>query len=360
MILLALNCGSSTIKYKLFEAVRGRLQQLAAETIEAQGGYRAAVERILTALPERPEVIAHRVVHGGRRFVHPTPINTDVEHELGALAALAPLHHPPALEGIAAARTLGVQMIAVFDTAFHRTLPEAASRYALPAELSMEIKRYGFHGLSHQSVTEQYAALASSPEPTIVTLHLGQGCSAAAVRKGVSVDTSMGFSPLEGLVMGTRAGDLDPGIIIHLLRRGWSVDDLERLLHHAAGLAGLCGTSDMRVVLGRSDPAARLAVEVFCQRIRKYVGAYLAVCGGAEAIVFTGGIGENAPEIRRRALEDMGWLGIAIDEQRNRQGAGRITSDESRIQAWVIRTDEEGLMAQQTLEYLEAEKRRRD
>jgi len=199
------------------------------------------------------------------------------------LAPLDPLHNGPALAGIEATLPLGVPLVAAFDTTFHRTLPELAWRYAIPAEL--EVRRYGFHGWSHRSVTQRYTELTGSTEPTIVTLHLGGGCSATAVQRGRSVDTSMGYSPLEGLVMGTRPGDLDPGVLTHLLQEGMSLDRIVRLFNRGSGLVALAGTADMRELLRRNDAEAALAIDLFCYRIRKYVGAYLAVLEGAEAIV---------------------------------------------------------------------------
>jgi acetate kinase len=232
-------------------------------------------------------------------------------------------------------------------------LPERAFRYAIPRSAPDEVRRYGFHGLSHQYLVERYAELTGSAKPTLVTLHLGGGASAAAVSAGVSIDTSMGMSPLEGLVMGTRAGDLDPAVVLDLLARAGSVAALEEILNEGSGLQALAGDSDMRVLLARDDPEARLAVEIFCYRARKYVGAYLAALGGAEAIVFSGGIGENSPEIRRRIAGRLEWFGLELDEALNRAGAGRISTARSRLHAYVIPTDEELLMARQALAALE-------
>jgi acetate kinase len=259
---------------------------------------------------------------------------------------LAPMHNGPALEGIDATLGSGVPLVAAMDTAFHATLPPRAWRYALP-ELA-GVRRYGFHGWSHRYVTERYAALTGSAEPTIVTLHLGGGCSAAAILRGRSVDTSMGYSPLEGLVMGTRAGDLDAGILTHLLHQGMSLTQLEQLLQHGAGLKALAGTADVRELQGRHDPAAELALEVFCYRIQKYVGAYLAALEGAEAIVFTGGIGEHSPEVRRRVCERFGWAGLTLDVERNRRSELRVSAEGSRLGAYAIPTDEEYLIARET------------
>jgi acetate kinase len=345
---LVINCGSATLKYKLFRQRAGaELELLAGETIEVQGGYREAVERATATLPERPDVIAHRVVHGGGRLPEVVAIDREVLQVLREVTPLAPLHNGPALEGIEATATAGVPLVAAVDTAFHATLPPRAWRYALPDLPG--VRRYGFHGWSHRYVTERYAALAGSPEPTIVTLHLGSGCSAAAILRGRSVDTSMGYSPLEGLVMGTRAGDLDPAILTHLLHAGMALERLEWMLHHEAGLKGLAGTGDVRELERRDDPAAQLALDLFSYRVRKYIGAYLAVLEGAEAIVFTGGIGENAPEIRRRISEGFGWAGLTLDPERNRRNELRISAEGSRTAAWVIPTDEESLIARETL-----------
>ena len=349
MRLLVINCGSATLKYKLFEERAGELELLIGATAEIQGvdGYRAAVARALAAMPVSPEVIAHRVVHGGGRLPEVVRIDPEVLRVLREVTPLAPLHNGPALEGIEATLDAGVPLVAALDTAFHATLPERAWRYAIPDVPG--VRRYGFHGWSHRWVTERYAALAGSPEPTIITLHLGGGCSAAAIRRGRSIDTSMGYSPLEGLVMGTRAGDLDPAILTHLLRDGTSLPRLEHMLNHEAGLAALAGTGDVRELLARHDPAAALAIDIFSYHIRKYVGAYLAVLEGAEALVFTGGIGEHAPEVRRRVCEGFRWAGLTLDAGRNQGHGPRISTDDSHLAAYVIPTDEERLIARETL-----------
>jgi len=353
MRVLVINCGSATLKYKLLsERDGGELDLVAGETLGVEAGYREAVERVMAALPLEPDVIAHRVVHGGGRLPEVVRIDRDVLQVLREVTPLAPLHNGPALEGIEATLAAGVPLVAALDTAFHATLPPRAWRYALPEAAG--VRRYGFHGWSHRYVTERYSALAGSPEPTIITLHLGSGCSAAAILRGRSVDTSMGYSPLEGLVMGTRAGDLDPAILTHMLHSGMTLKQVELMLHHEAGLKGLAGTGDVRELQHREDPAARLALDLFSYRVRKYIGAYLAVLEGAEAIVFTGGIGENAPEIRRRICEGFGWAGLALDPERNRRNELRISAEGSRISAWVIPTDEEGLIARETLGLIRA------
>jgi acetate kinase len=305
-----------------------------------------AVKEVMAALPARPDAIAHRVVHGGGLLPDVILIDAEVHRVLREVTPLAPLHNGPALEGIEATLGTGVPLIAALDSSFHADMPSRAWRYAIP-ELA-GVRRYGFHGWSHRYVAERFAVLAASPEPTIITLHLGGGCSAAAICRGRSVDTSMGYSPLEGLVMGTRAGDLDPGILTHLLHEGMSLSQLEELLQHEAGLKALAGTADVRELLERKDSAAELALELFCYRVQKCVGAYLAALEGAEAIVFTGGIGEHAPEIRRRVCARLGWAGLALDVEPNRRNELRISADGSRLAAYAIPTDEEYLIARET------------
>jgi acetate kinase len=348
--ILVINCGSATLKYKFFTTDPSAIQPLAGGTVEISRGYRAAVTKALESLPELPEAIAHRVVHGGDRLGDVVRVDIPLLNQLRELGSLAPLHNGPALEGIEATLGVGVPMIAAFDTTFHRTLPPRAWRYALPDLPG--VRRYGFHGWSHRSVTERYAELSGNPLPTIITLHLGSGCSATAIQRGRSVDTSMGFTPLEGLVMGTRPGDLDPGILMHFVQQGMTSDRIRTLLNCESGLQGLAGTSDMRELLGRTDDAARLAVEIFCYRVLKYAGAYWAVLGGADAIVFTGGIGENSPEIRRRVADGLAWTGLEMDERRNAAGEERISSLSSRPAAYSIPTDEERLIAREACRLL--------
>ncbi len=351
--LLAINCGSATVKARLFQGGSEGLRAGASFREDAGGRHREAIARILAALGATPRAVVHRVVHGGTRFREAARIDEAAETEIRRLSALAPLHNAPALLGIDATRGLGVPMVAVFDTAFHATLPETASRYALPRGLPPEIRRFGFHGLSHRSVMEQYAAATGSLAPTLVTLHLGGGCSAAALRHGRSVDTSMGMTPLEGLVMGTRSGDVDPGIVLHLLREGRDPDEVEEMLARESGLLGLAGTADMREILSRQDGAARLALDIFCMRARKCVGAYLALLEDAEAVVVTGGIGENAPEVRRRILSGLHFAGLTLDDDSNERGEGRISTDDSRLHAFVFPSDEESIMAREALAVLQ-------
>jgi acetate kinase len=308
------------------------------------------------------------VVHGGEGFTRPALIDAEVIAAIRALEELAPLHNAPSLAGIEAARrALGpdVPMVAVFDTAFHATIPEAAHLYAIPRELATthRIRRYGFHGVAYQSVLEGYAELSGTPpdRATLVALHLGNGCSAAAIRHGRSVDTSMGLTPLEGLVMGTRSGDVDPALVGHLARvAGVPVPEVERWLNERSGLLGLSGRSrDMRDLLDREreDPRARLAIDVFCHRARKYLGAYLTLLGGGDAVVFSGGIGEHAAEIRARICAGLEWAGLVLDPARNARAvgrAGRLTADGARLPAYAIPADEERVIARETLERLGA------
>ena len=305
--------------------------------------------------------IGHRVVHGGELFTAPTLIDAQVIEGIRSLAHLAPLHNPANLIGIEALRTAipGVPHVAVFDTAFHQTLPQHAFHYALPREIYSEhtVRRFGFHGTSHEYVAKQAAAAMKCDLSSLnlITLHLGNGASIAAIAKGRCVDTSMGMTPLEGLIMGTRCGDLDPAIAFFLQRvTGGSSQDIETLLNKESGLKGLCGANDMRTVLdlaGSGDRNARLALKMYCYRIKKYIGAYSAVLGRLDGLVFTAGVGEHSHDIRRIVCTDMLHLGLEIDRTRNRQKistATEIQSDRSPTRIWVIPTNEELEIAEQT------------
>jgi acetate kinase len=405
MNILVLNCGSSTVKFQLIatdleEIVSNADRRLARGSIERIGGEaivalhatghqverttstlrdtRAAVELIVRwACSEQSGVaeinsiadihaVGHRVVHGGERFTHSAVINEEVLRGIEDCIDLAPLHNPTNIKGIVAAREVfgsGLPQVAVFDTAFHQTLPEYAYLYALPYQLYRRhrIRRYGFHGTSHRYVAYRYRQIRniSREETNIVTLHLGNGCSIAAIRAGNSVDTSMGLTPLEGLVMGTRSGDIDPAIVDFIAAKdGLTAQEVETLLNKQSGLLGISGlTNDMRDLLAEAhennDRRALLAIEIFCYRARKYIGAFLAAHGSAEAIVFTGGIGENAPEIREKICSGLQWLGLELDLDRNRDHhtgrEGLISKDGSRASIYVIPTDEELLIARDTI-----------
>jgi acetate kinase len=375
---LVLNAGSSSLKYQLIEPDSG--QSLATGTVEQIGepsspvaDHRAALQAAFDALAaEGVDVTAsglaavgHRVVHGGPVFYRPTVLDDAVIAELKKLSMLAPLHNPPAIQGIEVARTLlpNVPHVAVFDTAFFHNLPAAAATYAIDREVAMRwhIRRYGFHGTSHRYVSEQAAAFLGRPldELNQVVLHLGNGASASAIAGGRPVDTSMGLTPLEGLVMGTRSGDIDPGIIGYLSREaGMSVKDIESMLNQHSGLLGLVGERDfrqLRELIESGDVSAQLAYDVFIHRLRKYVGAYMAVLGRTDVVSFTAGVGENAAAVRRDALDGLAELGIEIDEQRNAQsvkGARRISSDSSRVAVLVVPTNEELAIARDCLAVL--------
>jgi acetate kinase len=348
---------------------RLRIGKRVEETRVSLEGHEAAVRHVLARLAaeERaglPPIAAagHRVVHGADRFRHPVLIDDEVVAGLEALEELAPLHNRPSLAGIRTARTvLGprVPMVAVFDTAFHASIPDHAASYAISRELADRhgIRRFGFHGISYQSALARHGEMTDTPEEaaTLVALHLGNGCSAAAIKGGRSVDTSMGFTPLEGLVMGTRSGDLDPAIVEFLVRReAVPVDTVGEWLSSGSGLLGLSGvSSDMRALLAREGdhPGVRLAIAVFCYRARKYIGAYLAALGGAEAVVFTGGIGEHSPEIRARICAGMDWCGLRLDPARNAEAVGVegcVSPPEAALKAYVIAADEEQVIARET------------
>jgi acetate kinase len=306
------------------------------------------------------DAVGHRVVHGGDKFKSAVRIDDVVIESLNALCDLAPLHNPSSVSGIHAARkVLGTQvpMVAAFDTSFHQTIPEPAAIYALPYDLSTKhrIRRYGFHGLAHQYSATRYGELTgkAADQINIVTLHLGNGCSACAIRNGLSIDTSMGFTPLEGLVMGSRSGDLDPALVAHLARQE-GIDEVENLLNTRSGLIGLSGiSSDMRELIAvyKENPRARLAIDVFCYRARKYLGAYLAALQGADAVVFSGGIGEHIPLVRREICAGMEWCGLVLNEHQNDSVIGseeRISTAQARIQVFVIPSDEEAVITHQT------------
>jgi acetate kinase len=400
MNILVLNAGSSSLKFQLIETDEQRIatdtdERLARGSIERIGSqalvrFSAAQSEYSTAMPIRDhrtavdtvlrwinsgesglpgiraiDAVGHRVVHGGERFTRSVLLDDQVLRELHDTIELAPLHNPHNLKGIQAVReVLGhdIPQAAVFDTAFHHTLPEHAYLYAIPYSLyrRYRFRRYGFHGTSHRYVAYRYRKLndRAREDTRLVTLHLGNGCSACAIAAGDSVDTSMGMTPLEGLVMGTRSGDVDPALVDVIAdKEGWTLSEVESLLNKQSGLLGISGlTHDMRELLAEAaennDRRAQLAIDIYCYRIRKYIGAYLAALGGAEAIVFTGGVGENAAEIRAKALSGLAWMGLELDAERNARivgGAeGCITKDGSRLEAWVIPTDEELLIARDT------------
>lgn len=360
---LVLNCGSSSVKWRRYDGDQV-LDHGTVERVGEPGGgpadHASAVRQILDGLDLTGlTAVGHRVVHGGRKFSAPVLVDDAVLAAIKDLVPLAPLHNPANLAGIEVARAAlpDIPQVAVFDTAFHHTLPEAAATYAIDREVAERygIRRYGFHGTSHAYVSRRTAQLLGRPYEQLntITLHLGNGASACAVANGRSVATSMGMSPLQGLVMGTRSGDLDPTVIFHLRREGGlSVDEIDDLLNHRSGLLGLTGVNDMREVLQRragGDRAAELAFDVYCRRITGYVGAYYALLGHVDAITFTAGVGEHAAPVRAAALAGLDRLGIAVDDARNDGDGDRVISpDGTEVSVCVIRTDEEREIARQT------------
>jgi acetate kinase len=401
--ILVLNVGSATLKFQVVatdaariasdtdrKLIRGQIERIGGEaviTMRLGDGattmhaaplrdLRAAVEWLAgyvtspesgSTLTSRADLhaVGHRVVHGGEQFRNSVVIDDHVLRGIEANVELAPLHNPHNLHGIAAARAAlggGVPQVAVFDTAFHHTLPEHAYLYAIPYPWYRRhrVRRYGFHGTSHRSIAYRWRQLTGrdKADVRIVTLHLGNGCSACAIRGGESIDTSMGFTPLEGLVMGTRSGDVDAALLDFIAaKEGLSLPQVEALLNNQSGLLGISGlTNDMRDLLAEAheheDRRARLAIEIFCYRARKYIGAFLAAMGGADAVVFAGGIGENSSEVRRRICEGLEWAGLQMDSSENERLTGglegRFSTDASTLHAWVVPTDEELLIARDT------------
>ena len=375
MRILVLNAGSSSVKYQVF-SMAGNAEVLTSGLVDRIGepgsemtSHHHALEHLILHLQREGiigsgqgiDAIGHRVVHGGERFQQPVLIDADVIAAIRDMIPLAPLHNPANLQGIEVAQQLfpGIPQVAVFDTAFHQTMPPVAFRYALPAELYREyrVRRYGFHGTSHQYVAQQAALYLERDlsELNLITMHLGNGCSATAIAQGKSVDTSMGMTPLEGLVMGTRCGDLDPALHFYLQREmGLTADALEHLLNKQSGLKGICGVGDMREVQSRmdlGDTDAQLAEALFVYRAKKYLGAYFAVLGNVDAIIFTGGIGEHSARIREQICANLQGLGIGVDSNKNQQRSKQVMpfhSDTASVQLLVIPTNEELAIARST------------
>jgi acetate kinase len=397
MRILAINSGSSSLKFQLFKVspdsgkspetllLKGQVKIgnqgcIQMETASAHfeksinaSAFPETISMLLAELESHPEwkfdAIAFRVVHGGSRFTEPVLLNDEVLHELDSLIRLAPLHNATATNVIRATRTHvkdALPLVAVFDTAFHKNLPDTARCYAIPQDIAKkhDLRRFGFHGLAHRWMMERYAQISGKPATALrlITLQLGNGCSAAAIRNGHSIDTSMGLTPLEGLIMGTRSGDVDPALLRALASaEKITLEQAEEWLNKRSGMLGVSKLSgDMRTLLeaqhnGNKD--ARLALTLFCYRIRKYIGAYLAVLNGADAIVFGGGIGENQPEIRSRICSDMDWSGLHVDSERNasiKAVEGCISTQSSRIAVHVIPVKEELLIARDAFECLHA------
>ena len=385
--ILVINCGSSSLKYTFYDTedetrnARGQVERISLEGTRhfhsgpkgevkrglPTGGYAEAFAAMIGALGDSSEisVVAHRVVHGGEEFTEATVITDDVLRELEKLSPLAPLHNPVNLAGIREMRRLlpGVLQVAVFDTAFHHTLPSHAYLYGLPYEFYEQkaVRRYGFHGMSHSYVCLRAAKFPGRrlEELKIVSCHLGNGASLCAVDRGRSVDTTMGFTPVEGLIMGTRCGDLDAGVVTFLERtEGLTGPQVDELINTKSGLLGLSGlSSDMREILKAADagePRALIALQAYCYRVRKYIGAYVAAMGGLDAVVFTGGVGQGSARVRAMALQGLDCIGIQLDDQRNRDARGfaevcRVSADDSKVTVLVVPTDEELMMAREAL-----------
>jgi acetate kinase len=389
---LIVNSGSSSIKYQIIDMETEELRAIGlierigtgngvvnhtgpdgekhtAERpiLDHVAGFKAMTDACDAYGPNLTELgivaVGHRAVQGGSRFIGPTIIDEAVIRTIEELSSLAPLHNPPNLLGIRAARETfpDIPHVAIFDTAFHQTMPPEAYTYAIDANIAAQfhIRRYGFHGTSHKYVSELAAEYLQLPPEDVntIVLHIGNGASATAVRGGRSVDTSMGMTPIEGLMMGTRSGDIDPGILFHLHRQnGMSIDQLDDLLNRRSGLLGMTGSSDMRDVLSaarRGDPRAELALETYCHRLKSYVGAYYAHLGRVDAIVFTAGVGENVPEVREGTLSGLENLGIRLDLNKNRDrghGIRAISTPDSDVAVLIIPTNEELEIARQTVE----------
>jgi len=387
MTILTVNVGSSSIKATLFKINNGKLLRIVdasakgddsfnsidigkrSESIKANS-VKEAGQAILKTIFTKNSVddvrgIGHRIVHGGSKFTTPVLLDERAIKEINSLSYLAPLHNEKCLEGVAACSDFfgeSVPQIAVFDTAFHAAMPQVASSYAIPLEITEKyaIKRYGFHGISHRYLWETFSKHTKEKNAKIITLHLGNGCSATAIKDGQSIDTSMGFTPAEGLVMGTRAGDIDSAIVDFLCQHEKKQsDEVMSLLNHQSGLQGVSGiSSNMKEVMAEYDTNAhaRLAVDLFCYRIIKYIGSYHAVLNKAEAIIFAGGIGENASKIRSKVAEGLEWMGVEIDENLNSQAISlspgdmiKISLPQSKTDLFVIGTDEDYLIAKEVL-----------
>jgi len=394
MRILVINSGSSSIKFVLYQMEMENATRLLSGLIERIGqtncttlfrqhsstgeiseqpstcpsiDHAAGLNTIMDYLQSKLgslnsiDAIGHRVVHGGETFKSPTLITDDVIAGISTMIPLAPLHNPANLAGIQAmiSRCPQIPNVAIFDTAFFHTLPQYAYRYALPDELcqSHHLRRFGFHGISHQHVAQTAADILEQPLDTlrIISLHLGNGASAAAIHHGNCIDTSMGMTPLEGLIMGTRGGDIDPGVLLYLIKQNnMSSDDVDTLLNQHSGLKGICGVNDMRDIhnlANEGNKQARLAIDMFCYRICKYIGAYAVALGGLDALVFTAGIGENDPNIRYTICSRLSMLGIALDKTQNetQNGNREINSPDSLVKVLVIAGDEELEIARQTV-----------
>jgi acetate kinase len=366
MNILTVNTGSSSVRLGLFQ--------------KTEKGLKRTDERHIKSVEDAPEdllrnflhtrlgditAVSHRVVHGGSKLTKSCLISKEVEQEIGRLSILAPLHNPVALKWILACRAVmaeGIPQVAVFDTAFYASMPEVSSMYALPRDLCEEhgIRRYGFHGIAHTAMLKRFKKLRPDifNRGKVISVQLGSGCSVTAVKAGRPIDTSMGFSPNEGLVMSTRSGDVDSGLLVYLqTEAGFSVREVDKILNTSSGLLGVSGISgDMKTLLDSDDPHARTAIEIYCYRVKKYLGAYTAALGGVDSILFGGGVGESSSFMRDKILENSRWYGVELDKKVNADTAGteaKISSPESRVDIWVIPVDEAPVIAEEAVALLE-------
>lgn len=391
--ILVINSGSSSLKFQLiampeetviasglverigmddanysFESIKNKDTKVLKildhhQALELVAVFLLAIDLGVISSPKEIDAIGHRVVHGGKHFSDTTLITNEIKQKIHQLSSLAPLHNPPNLVGIEVAEKIfpDAKQVAVFDTAFHQSIPEKAHRYAIPKELyeKEHIRLYGFHGTSHKYVSEKATAYINNPKSKIIVLHLGNGCSATAINAGKSVDHSLGFGPLTGLVMGTRSGDIDPAIILYLMEtKGYSYQEISNLLNKKSGMLGLTGFSDMREIqkgYTHGDPDCIIALEMNVHRIKKYIGAYAAAMNGLDALVFTAGIGENSSMLREMVCSEMDFLGIELSQEKNNskeKGIREIQSDNSRAKVLIVPTNEELEIAKQSFELI--------
>ena len=394
MQVLVLNSGSSSLKFQLFSMPEekilcsGIIERIgledaifkyktdkdSIEVVKAIPNHKVGLELVSKQLLDKDtgiikstddiNIVGHRVVHGGKHFSDTTEITTEVKDKIKALSALAPLHNPANLEGIEVAETIftNAKQVAVFDTAFHQSIPEYAYKYAIPNEFleKHNIRVYGFHGTSHKYISEKAVEYLGKTHSKIITIHLGNGCSMTAVKDGKSIDHTLGFSPINGLIMGTRSGEIDQSIIFHLAKKfNYSLDEINDILQKKSGMLGLTGYSDLRDILAEAKKGNRdceLALQMNAYRIKKYIGSYAAVLNGLDAIVFTAGIGENSPDIRERVCEDLDYLGIVLDKEKNNIRPDKLTeinTDTSKVKILVIPTNEELEIAKQSVDLFE-------
>jgi acetate kinase len=368
MNILTVNTGSSSVRLGMFEKTPKGLIRIDERHVKPDEGIPAdQLKRFLHERPGRMNAASHRIVHGGPALATSCIISEKVEKEIDRLSGLAPLHNPVALKWVRACRAVvggDIPQVAVFDTAFYAAMPDVSRMYALPKDLCSThgVIRYGFHGIAHRAMFQRLKKLRPdiSKEGKVISIQLGSGCSITAIKDGLPADTSMGFSPNEGLVMSTRSGDIDSGVLVYLENKaGLSINEIDKILNKSSGLLGVSAMSgDMKILLASDDQGARLAVELYCYRVKKYIGAYAAALGGVDAILFGGGVGENAPPVRRKILENMEWCGVSLDRKANDVVVGKegyISSDKSMVDVLVIPVDEAAVLAKEAVNVLKGQ-----